>query len=277
MAAARAVAVATAGGSVLCLLRRAELPCGRPPLVLLGGTAQTIASFVGHHAHLARRRDLVHYEARGQGAATTLPLDDCGLEAHVRDLDELLRALRPALASSSSAGHGGGGGSGGAVVDLCGFSFGGRVALAAAAMLPGRVGRLVVSGTCLLQPARWTARAARGEPRPLLLLAVAGRCGGCLPDRLAAEPLRFRSDRLAAAATTATVSPARPPCRLPPVRLAAFDPKWFDPRWVPKVQPPRWPVRLRLQSTVRWLWPGPGVSVVERRARSIFLLVRKVI
>ena len=42
------------GGSICYLLRRAEVSSETAPLVLLGGTAQVIGSFVGHHAHLAQ-------------------------------------------------------------------------------------------------------------------------------------------------------------------------------------------------------------------------------
>ena len=55
------------------------------PLVLIGGTAQTINSLVGHHTQL-NQNGLLHYELRGQGRTTTLPLDDCSLSQHVKDV-----------------------------------------------------------------------------------------------------------------------------------------------------------------------------------------------
>ena len=39
----------------------------RPPLVLLGGTAQWLDSWTGHLSALARRRRVLLYETRGQG------------------------------------------------------------------------------------------------------------------------------------------------------------------------------------------------------------------
>jgi len=99
-------------------------------VVLFGGTAQTINSLVGHHGPLSSGAELLQYELRGQGTTTTLPLDDCSLERHVQDFEEVVGELFP----------------GDSVFDLCGFSFGGRVALAIAAELPARVRRVVVTG-----------------------------------------------------------------------------------------------------------------------------------
>ena len=43
----------------------------RPPLVLIGGTAQWIDSWTGHLKALARQRQVLLYETRGQGGATS--------------------------------------------------------------------------------------------------------------------------------------------------------------------------------------------------------------
>lgn len=99
-----------------------------PPLVLLGGMTQTLSSWSGQIRSLAAAREVIVYEARGQGQ-TELSLADASLPRHVDDFVALLDAL--AIAGP---------------VDLAGFSFGGRVALLIAAEHPDRIRRLVVSG-----------------------------------------------------------------------------------------------------------------------------------
>ena len=104
---------------------------GRPPVVLLGGMTQTLASWGAQTRPLAERRPVIVVEARGQGS-TELALSDCTLARHVEDFASLHAAL--GLAEP---------------VDLCGFSFGGRVALAIAAERPALVRKLVLSGVAL--------------------------------------------------------------------------------------------------------------------------------
>lgn len=99
-----------------------------PPLVLLGGMTQTVASWGGHLRPFAERRLVVAYETRGQGS-TELDVTDCSPARHVEDFVELVRALELPTP-----------------LDLCGFSFGGRIALAIAVSRPDLVRRLVVSG-----------------------------------------------------------------------------------------------------------------------------------
>eukprot|EP00051_Salpingoeca_urceolata_P025271 m.450344 g.450344 ORF g.450344 m.450344 type:complete len:376 (-) comp20320_c4_seq20:444-1571(-) len=102
------------------------------PLVSIGGTAQLLRWFSGHARHLASGgKSVFTYEARGQGK-TSLPVDDASLEMHSTDYARLASAFAP-LASAQQA-------------DLCGFSFGGRVALAIAAQHPHLVRRLVLTG-----------------------------------------------------------------------------------------------------------------------------------
>lgn len=57
-----------------------------PPLVLIGGTAQVINSWVGHTSALARERRLIIYEARGQGK-TELDLEGATMPTHVGDFE----------------------------------------------------------------------------------------------------------------------------------------------------------------------------------------------
>ena len=84
--------ITLANGVVKYIFRppaRAQAARG-PPVVLLGGTAQTIKSLFGHHAPLAdaNQSGLLQYEMRGQGRATSLSLIDCSLERHTRDFRE---------------------------------------------------------------------------------------------------------------------------------------------------------------------------------------------
>jgi pimeloyl-ACP methyl ester carboxylesterase len=104
-----------------------------PPTVLFGGTAQTINSLVGHRAPLATLGGLLHYELRGQGRTTNLSLENCSLAQQVEDFQALMDC-NPQFCDDEGR------------VNLCGFSFGGRVALAIAAKLPERVSRLVCTG-----------------------------------------------------------------------------------------------------------------------------------
>jgi pimeloyl-ACP methyl ester carboxylesterase len=99
-----------------------------PPLVILGGMTQTLSSWGGQVRPLSGQRPVIVYEARGQGQ-TRLDLSDVTPPVHVEDFERLLDALGVA-----------------GPVDLCGFSFGGRIALAIAAERPERVRRLVLSG-----------------------------------------------------------------------------------------------------------------------------------
>lgn len=104
----------------------------RPPLVLLGGMTQTLTSWSAHVRPLSKHREVIVYEARGQGS-TELSSTRCGPQEHVEDLIALLDAL----------------GLGNVQIDLSGFSFGGRVALAFAANHPQRLRSLVLSGVAL--------------------------------------------------------------------------------------------------------------------------------
>jgi 3-oxoadipate enol-lactonase len=126
-------------GRVRIARRAATAACGAPPLVVVGGLAQTLASWGGHARALARHREVVVYEARGQGA-TELSLDDVSTPRHVEDFAALMGAL--ALDTP---------------VDLCGFSLGGRVALAVAATRGDLVRRLVISGVGRDETAAGTA------------------------------------------------------------------------------------------------------------------------
>lgn len=104
---------------------------GKSPLLLLGGLTQTLASWGAQLRPLAEQRPVVTVELRGQGTSE-LSLADCSLAQQVQDLVQLHRAL--GLVGP---------------IDVSGFSFGGRVALAFAAEHPELVRRLVLSGVAL--------------------------------------------------------------------------------------------------------------------------------
>ncbi len=144
-----------------------------PPLVLLGGMTQTVSSWSGQLRPLAQTRTVLAYEARGQGA-TRLSLDDASLSQHVNDAANLLSALEIS-----------------GPVDLCGFSFGGRVALAIAAERPDLVRRLVLSGVgrdrtvlsrCIVDG--WQAALRTGDLEALARISLSDIVG---PDYLEAH------------------------------------------------------------------------------------------
>jgi len=136
-----------------------------PPLVLLGGMTQTLSSWGGQLRPLAQDRQVVAYEARGQGQ-TELSVADVGPQRHVDDFVALMDALDLAQ------------------VDLCGFSFGARVALAIAASRPTRVRRLIVTGVSAGRGAlgrvivrAWRAALATGDLEALGWLSLADTLG----------------------------------------------------------------------------------------------------
>jgi len=143
-----------------------------PPLVILGGMTQTLASWGGQLRPLAQSRQVLVYEARGQGQ-TELDLADVSPPRHVDDLAALLTALEIPTP-----------------VDLCGFSFGGRIALAVAATRPDLVRRLVVTGVSAGRGAlgrvivrAWRAALATGDLEALAWLSLADTLGPAYLDR----------------------------------------------------------------------------------------------
>ncbi|RYH19593.1 alpha/beta hydrolase [archaeon] len=112
-----------------------ENPSGHPgpPLVIVGGTAQTINTYTMHIKPIAKSRRLVIIEMRGQGS-TELQSQYATMRQHVSDLHSITDAL------------------GIQAMDLSGFSFGGRLAVAFAAHHPHKVSKLSVTGTPLHRP-----------------------------------------------------------------------------------------------------------------------------
>ena len=137
-----------------------------PAIVLVGGMTQTLASWGAQLRPLSDRGTVVAYEARGQGT-TELSTDDCSLARHVDDF----AALHAALGFDGP-------------IDLCGFSFGGRLALAVAATRPDLVRRLVLSGVALdrgvvgrLITQAWIAALAAGGLEVLARVTLADILG----------------------------------------------------------------------------------------------------
>lgn len=127
---------------------------------------QTISSWGGQLRPLSATRTVMAYEARGQGS-TSLSIAEVGLARHVEDFVALVDALRLPTP-----------------LDLCGFSFGGRVSLAIAATRPELVRRLVVSGVGLdrgvvgrLVVAGWIATLATGNLEALARVSLADIAG----------------------------------------------------------------------------------------------------
>ena len=103
-------------------------PEGQPPVVVLGGTAQTIATFAPHIRHLSANRRLIIPELRCQGQTELLSYNGT-MRQHVTDVENILHALEVEER-----------------VDLVGFSFGGRIALAVAAHKPYIVSKISITG-----------------------------------------------------------------------------------------------------------------------------------
>jgi pimeloyl-ACP methyl ester carboxylesterase len=104
-----------------------------PPMLIIGGTAQTISTFTMHIKPLAKLGRVIFIELRGQGS-TELASEHAHMKQHVEDLHNILAEL------------------GLQRVNLVGFSFGGRIALAYAAHHPAQVNKLSITGVCYSRP-----------------------------------------------------------------------------------------------------------------------------
>ncbi len=152
--------------------RRSSRSGTQPTLVILGGMTQTLASWGGQLRPLSATREVLVYEARGQGHSE-LAITDVSPARHVEDFTALLEAL--AITGP---------------VDLCGFSFGGRVALAIAATRPALIRRLVLTGVSAGRGAlghvivrAWQASLATGDLEALAWLSLADTLGPAYLDR----------------------------------------------------------------------------------------------
>lgn len=134
-----------------------------PPLVILGGMAQSIASWEFHLPYLSQKRSVLIYEALGQGPPP--PSEVCSLDGKQVTLEQYYdvvsldrqgedfwnvveeaffapgsyyyeqNELENHKTTMSDA-----------KVDVASFSFGGRVAMAAASLKPNRIRRLHLTG-----------------------------------------------------------------------------------------------------------------------------------
>jgi 2-succinyl-6-hydroxy-2,4-cyclohexadiene-1-carboxylate synthase len=104
-----------------------------PPLLVLHGFTGCAESMLPVAAPLARARRVVLPDLVGHGRSAVAEPGHCTIEAVVEQLDALLDAV---------AGIGGSP----AVVDVLGYSMGGRIALSLAVARPGRVRRVAVVG-----------------------------------------------------------------------------------------------------------------------------------
>ncbi len=125
------VAGPSGSGRIRYDLRQPADGSPHPPLILIGGMTQTISSWGGQLRPLSASRSVLAYEARGQGS-TALAVTRADLAQHVDDFAAMVDALELSTP-----------------LDLCGFSFGGRVSLAIAATRPELIRRLVLSGVSL--------------------------------------------------------------------------------------------------------------------------------
>lgn len=139
---------------------------GRPPLVLVGGMTQTLSSWGGQLRPMSTSREVLVYETRGQGQ-TELSLAEAGLARQADDLAALVEAM--GLPTP---------------IDLCGFSFGGRVCLSTAGRHPDLVRRLVLTGVAAERSvvARiilegWLAALGTGDLRALGWISLADILG----------------------------------------------------------------------------------------------------
>lgn len=149
----------------------------KTPLVLLGGTAQWLDSWTGHLSALARARTVLLYETAGQGGGLSrveTAGQGGGLTSLTRDLSQLDVAdatLPRHAADFARVLEASGLARDGQPVDVCAFSFGARVAMAAAAMpMAPSIRRFCVTGVAAdrgpygrLALASWRASLAAGD------------------------------------------------------------------------------------------------------------------
>lgn len=116
-----------------------------PPLIILGGMAQSIASWEFHLPHFAKERSVLIYECLGQGPLPPEEVcSDVDLDSYYKDVSlerqgsDFWSVVDEALFENNDGN--------GRVVDVVGFSFGGRVAMAAAVSQPNRIRRLHLTG-----------------------------------------------------------------------------------------------------------------------------------
>lgn len=104
----------------------------RNPLILVGGTAQTIASWEPHTPGLSKNRPFMVYECVGQGL-TPADLSDVSLPLQASQMDSVIKLAFPHHEQ----------------VDLVGFSLGARICMAYSVQFPSKVRKLHVTGVAV--------------------------------------------------------------------------------------------------------------------------------
>ena len=104
-----------------------------PPILILGGTAQTISTFYPHVRPISRARRLIIPELRCQGE-TDLLSQYATIQQHIKDLDILLKIINVYK------------------IHLAGYSFGGRIGIAFCANYGTIVSKLSVTAVPLKRP-----------------------------------------------------------------------------------------------------------------------------
>lgn len=106
-----------------------------PPLIIIGGTAQTISTYSQHIKQLSKFRRVLMPEMRCQGTMTELDPTHGNIDRHCIDFVSFLKAVNISTP-----------------IDFLGFSFGGRVGITVAALYPDLISRLSVTGVPLIRP-----------------------------------------------------------------------------------------------------------------------------
>ena len=109
------------------------------PLILCGGTSQSLSSWSPHIKELSRDRLVITYECVGQGPFPPPPHVSCAMSEQVNRLKAFMDSVE--LRSPAS-------------VDMAGLSFGARVCLAASRL--GRTRRCHLSGVSVVRDAEAT-------------------------------------------------------------------------------------------------------------------------
>eukprot|EP00566_Odontella_aurita_P019693 CAMPEP_0113532812 /NCGR_PEP_ID=MMETSP0015_2-20120614/4263_1 /TAXON_ID=2838 /ORGANISM="Odontella" /LENGTH=298 /DNA_ID=CAMNT_0000431807 /DNA_START=330 /DNA_END=1226 /DNA_ORIENTATION=+ /assembly_acc=CAM_ASM_000160 len=104
-----------------------------PPLIVMGGMAQSVEAYEHHLPSLSTNRDVLVYECLGQGPtplSQNQRVTDVSLSVQADILDDVLAEAFPSHTE----------------FDIAGFSLGGRIAMAFAASRPHRVRRMHLTG-----------------------------------------------------------------------------------------------------------------------------------
>jgi len=105
------------------------------PIIIVGGTAQTISTYAQHIKQLSKSRRVLMPELRCQGTLTELDPIHGNIDRHCLDFVQFLHAVN--ITTS---------------IDFLGFSFGGRVGITLAALYPDLISKLSVTGVPLIRP-----------------------------------------------------------------------------------------------------------------------------